>query len=125
MDVHKPSWLKGEHFITNGLDLRSRVVLQEVRITRSHLVVTLSDKGVIAMDLTFYPRLLNASQIQHEKWELIGAGLGIRWPELDEEISGKGLLSQIDLARQCYMLAVWSPRLFNSAKDSASWESVV
>lgn len=42
--------------------------------------------------LAFYPRLLAASPDQLENWQIAAAGLGIHWPDLDEDLSTEGLL---------------------------------
>jgi hypothetical protein len=36
--------------------------------------------------------LLDASPEQRRNWELSGAGYGIHWPDLDEDLSTEGLL---------------------------------
>lgn len=50
------------------------------------------DGRSITVPLAWYPRLANATQAQREHWELYGAGYGIHWPELDEDLSTEGLL---------------------------------
>jgi len=40
-----------------------------------------------------FPRLLSATPSQRKNWRLIGRGDGIHWPELDEDISVRSLLS--------------------------------
>jgi hypothetical protein len=32
-------------------------------------------------------------------WEIIGDGLGVRWPEIDEDISAEGMLNGIPARR--------------------------
>src|SRR5437764_444886 len=39
------------------------------------------------------PRLAHGSDRERSRWELIGGGVGIHWPELDEDISVEGLLA--------------------------------
>jgi hypothetical protein len=36
--------------------------------------------------------LLNATESQRRNFELLGDGLGIHWPEIDEDLSIAGLL---------------------------------
>jgi hypothetical protein len=38
------------------------------------------------------PRLLDATPAQRARWEPAGAGYGIHWPDLDEDLSTEGLL---------------------------------
>jgi hypothetical protein len=56
------------------------------------LVVRLEDGRSLTVPLEWFPRLRNASPEQRDGWELIGRGVGIRWPTLDEDISVAGLL---------------------------------
>ncbi len=44
------------------------------------------------MPLAWYPRLLHASQEDRDHWEVAGAGFGIHWPAIDEDLSVEGLL---------------------------------
>jgi hypothetical protein len=59
-------------------------------------VVHLEDGRSLTVPLEWFPRLRNATPEQRKRWELIGPGLGIRWPEIDEDISVAGLLGLPD-----------------------------
>ena len=67
--------------------------VREVSVTEDELVVGLMDGRTIAVPLAWYPRLAEATPAQRGQWELSGAGYGIHWPELDEDLSTAGLLS--------------------------------
>jgi Protein of unknown function (DUF2442) len=43
--------------------------------------------------LVWFPRLHNATPAKRQAYELMGNGVGIHWPELDEDISVVGLLA--------------------------------
>jgi len=64
----------------------------DVRIADDKLAVTLVDGRTLTVPLRWFPRLLNASMDQRSRWHLIGAGEGIRWPDVDEDVSVAGLL---------------------------------
>lgn len=64
----------------------------DVRVGRERLVVTLSDGRTIAAPLAWFPRLAAANRRARQAWRLIGDGVGIRWDDLDEDISVEGLL---------------------------------
>jgi len=64
----------------------------EVSVTDHELVVRLIDGRRIAVPLAWFPRLLHASTQQRSEFELIGDGEGIHWPEVDEDISVRGLV---------------------------------
>ena len=66
--------------------------VQKVRCTDDRLIVDLTDGRELSVPIRWYPRLLNATPAQRADWELAGAGYGIHWPEIDEDLSVKGLL---------------------------------
>ena len=53
------------------------------------LIVVLLLIGVIAS--IGFPRLRNATRKQRAHWQLIGDGIGIHWPEVDEDIEVESL----------------------------------
>ena len=67
-------------------------VAQSVAFVQSQLVVGLADGRTISVPVSWFPALVNATEAQRENWELLGEGEGIHWPELDEDLSVKGLL---------------------------------
>jgi len=69
--------------------------VEDVRFTRDSLVVHLKDGRIISVPLIWFPRLLEATPEQRRNWKLAGAGLGIHWPEIDEDLSTHGLLAGI------------------------------
>ncbi|MEA2999701.1 MAG: hypothetical protein QOK17_1534 [Sphingomonadales bacterium] len=64
----------------------------DVRCTDDSLSVDLMDGRTISVPLRWYPRLLNATPEQRARWERAGAGYGIHWPDVDEDLSTDGLL---------------------------------
>jgi hypothetical protein len=71
----------------------------EVSFDSDRLIVDLMDGRTIAVPLAWYPRLLNATAEQRSHWEIAGAGHGIHWPDLDEDLSVEGLLRGAPAAR--------------------------
>jgi hypothetical protein len=63
-----------------------------VRVTRDALIVELHDGRTVSVPVAWYPRLAHGSMKERQRWELIGPGIGIHWPALDEDISIDGLL---------------------------------
>jgi len=63
-----------------------------VTSTDDVLVVELEDGRTISVPLTWYPRLLHASQKDRDDWQIAGGGFGIHWPTIDEDLSVDGLL---------------------------------
>lgn len=66
--------------------------VKAVQVTEDTLVVDLIDGRTISVPLAWYPRLLHATSEQRAKWQLAGAGFGIHWPDIDEDLSTEGLL---------------------------------
>ena len=64
-----------------------------MRVTDDALILDLADGRTISAPLTWYPRLLQGTHDERNRYELIGAGVGIHWPELDEDISVASLLA--------------------------------
>ena len=63
-----------------------------VSFDSDRLIVDLMDGRTIAVPLAWYPRLLEATREQRADWEIAGAGFGIHWPQIDEDLSVEGLL---------------------------------
>jgi len=72
---------------------RSTALAQSVVVTEDTLNVDLVDGRTISIPIAWYPRLAHGTPAERGKWELIGRGEGIRWPELDEDVSVENLLS--------------------------------
>jgi len=66
--------------------------IADVRCTDEDLVVSLKDGRKIVTPLWWYPRLYHAAPEQRHRWELAGAGRGIHWPDVDEDLSLEGML---------------------------------
>lgn len=63
----------------------------EAHVTDTHLVVRLVDGRIISTPLEWYPLLEKASPEQRSHIELLPDGL--RWPDLDEDLSVAGMLA--------------------------------
>ena len=66
--------------------------IQNVTITEETLTVELSDGRLISVPLAWYPRLVHGTREERGNWRLFGAGEGIHWPELDEDISVENVI---------------------------------
>jgi len=64
----------------------------DVRVSDDQLLVALADGRELAAPLSWFPRLMGATDAQRKNWRLIGRGQGIHWPDLDEDISIASLL---------------------------------
>ncbi len=66
--------------------------VKNVSFTEDTSNVDLMDGRTIAVPLVWYPRLLNGTNEQLDKWEICGGGYGIHWEDLDEDLSTEGML---------------------------------
>ena len=73
-------------------EIRPGERVKEVHFTDDTMAVDLADGRTIVVPLVWYPKLLEASAEQRRNWEISGAGYGIHWPDLDEDLSTEGLL---------------------------------
>ena len=64
-----------------------------ISFTADKLQVVLADGRELAVPLVWFPRLQKAKPKQRQRWRLIGGGVGIHWPLIDEDISVESLLS--------------------------------
>jgi hypothetical protein len=64
----------------------------DVRATEDTISVDLYDGRTITAPLAWFPRLLHATPEQRANWRIAGAGYGIHWPDIDEDLSTQGLL---------------------------------
>jgi len=70
--------------------------LDKIRITRitssvDTLKVDFDDGRSVELPLMWFPRLFRATQKQRDTYELLGKGFGVHWPDVDEDLSAKGL----------------------------------
>ena len=63
-----------------------------VHSTKDKLTVDLADGRSISVPLAWSPLLLHATPRERDIWTIVGAGFGIHWPELDEDLNVEGLL---------------------------------
>jgi len=63
-----------------------------VGVTSDTLSVDLEDGRSIAVPIGWYPRLAYATDSERANYQISGAGYGIHWPEVDEDIGIEGLI---------------------------------
>jgi hypothetical protein len=75
------------------LEIKVEPFAVDVSFIADDLVVRLADGRQVSVPLPWFPRLLRASAEQRGNWRLIGNGIGIHWPLIDEDISVATVLS--------------------------------
>jgi Protein of unknown function (DUF2442) len=67
--------------------------LHHIEVTEELITAQLTDGRVIGVPLAWSWRLSNTTPEQRWKFRIIGDGEGVHWPDLDEDISARGMLS--------------------------------
>ena len=63
-----------------------------VSVTDDTLTVDLEDGRTIAVPIGWFPRLAYGTASERANVQIAGAGFGLHWPDLDEDIGVEGLL---------------------------------
>jgi hypothetical protein len=66
--------------------------IASVNVTDEAIVAHLADGRIVSVPLGWSWRLSDATPEQRAHWEIIGEGQGVRWPDVDEDISVEGML---------------------------------
>ena len=77
----------------NGKSQETEPLATKIEVTDEKLIVNLVDGRSLMIPLSWYPRLLHATQEERENWEILGDSYVIAWDDLDEHIGIEGLLA--------------------------------
>ena len=93
--------------ITSATETDERAV--EADVTDSDIMVRLTDGRAVSVPLAWFPRLFAAPVEDRKNFELIGDGIGLHWPTLDEDLSVAGLVHGVrpQSSRQSQLVARW------------------
>ena len=64
----------------------------KVEVTDDTLSIDLEDGRSVSVPIGWYPRLANGTPAERANLQISGAGYGVHWPDLDEDIGVEGLL---------------------------------
>jgi Protein of unknown function (DUF2442) len=78
--------------MTSSADVEKRDQIADARFDRERMHVLLQDGREISVPLWWYPRLLNATPEQRDKWEITPFGDALHWEEIDEDLDVRGFL---------------------------------
>jgi hypothetical protein len=78
--------------MNTSADKNTIPMASEIWFDKDKLNVRLLDGREISVPLEWFPRLRDATNVQRKNWRLIGRGIGIHWPDIDEDISVESLL---------------------------------
>ena len=76
--------------MNTGASGNLRIVALEV--TDDSIAGQFADGRTVSVPLAWSWRLANATPAQRSRFEIIGTGEGVHWPDIDEDISARGML---------------------------------
>ena len=79
--------------------VRADARISRIEVTDEVITADLVDGRTVSVPLAWSWRLSDATPEQRANWELIGSGQGVHWPDVDEDISIRGMLDGIPAVR--------------------------
>ena len=73
--------------------------VKEVSVTEDLITFRLMDGRVVSVPLAWSWRLSEATPAQRNRFEIIGDGEGVHWPDIDEDLSVEGMLNGVPARR--------------------------
>ena len=69
--------------------------IASVDVSDDLITADLVDGRVVSVPLAWSWRLSDATHEQRQNFEIIGDGEGVHWPDVDEDISARGMLQGV------------------------------
>ncbi len=66
--------------------------IKDIAIDEDNITAYLEDGRIVSVPLTWSWRLSNASEQERNNFSISPNGLGVHWPDIDEDLSAKGFL---------------------------------
>lgn len=66
-----------------------------IKVTDDTISAQLADGRTVSVPLAWSWRLSDATPEQRNNFEIIGSGEGVHWPDVDEDISARGMLQGV------------------------------
>ena len=82
-----------------SIAISSEPAILAALISEDTLTAQLADGRTISVPLSWSWRLSEATPGQRENFQILGRGEGIRWPDIDEDISVEGMLHGVPARR--------------------------
>lgn len=67
--------------------------IKQVSFPDDTMSVTFNSGTNLLIPLTQFDRLKSASAADRNDWQLIGDGIGVHWPKIDEDLSVENILA--------------------------------
>jgi len=101
---------------SSSTDIREPLA-DQIRVDSDALVVELTDGRTLHVPLSWYPRLMHATAEERDNCRLIGRGTGIHWPDIEEDISIRGLIEGRHSAEHPDSLKRWLSSRTDTARS--------
>ena len=82
-----------------SIAISSEPAILAASVSEDALTAQLADGRTISVPLSWSWRLSEATPGQRENFQILGRGEGIRWPDIDEDISVEGMLHGVPARR--------------------------
>src|SRR5712692_6833385 len=69
--------------------------IRALDVTEDAIVAQLADGRTISVPLAWSWRLADATLAQRQHFEIMGSGQGVHWPDVDEDLSARGMLQGV------------------------------
>ncbi len=69
--------------------------IQLIRVTDDSITADFVDGRTISVPLVWSWRLSEATPEERANYEIIGDGTGVRWPDINEDLSAQGMLAGV------------------------------
>ncbi len=69
--------------------------IQLIEVTDDSITADFVDGRTISVPLVWSWRLSEATPEERANYEIIGDGIGVRWPDIDEDLSAQGMLAGV------------------------------
>jgi len=73
--------------------------VKAVSVTDDLITFELVDGRTVSVPLAWSWRLSEATPEQRSRYEIVGDGQGVHWPDIDEDLSAQGMLTGIPARR--------------------------
>ena len=80
----------------NTLAIKFNPQAIDVSFSQDSLHFALADGREISAPLEWFPKLRDASKTDRNNWRLIGQGMGVHWPNIDEDIAVSSLMRGVE-----------------------------
>jgi uncharacterized protein DUF2442 len=84
--------------MSTAIQTDARIV--SVDVTDQAIIARLGDGRIVSVPLAWSWRLSDATAQERARWEIIGDGQGVHWPDVDEDISLEGMLRGVPAKRR-------------------------